>query len=100
MVVGVSTGYKKVMELVGTGYRASVTGKDLTLNVGYCVPQIVPIPEGVKVTVSAAEAQRHRVAAASSTTERLSQDRLVIPDGADRMQRWAAGSSSCHSGCA
>ena len=52
MVVGVSTGFEKKLELVGTGYRAAVAGKDLTLNVGYSKPRILPIPEGLKVTVS------------------------------------------------
>jgi large subunit ribosomal protein L6 len=51
MVVGVSDGFSKVMELVGTGYRAAVTGKDLTLSVGYSKPRILPIPEGLKITV-------------------------------------------------
>lgn len=53
MVVGVSTGFTKVMELVGTGYRAAVAGKELTLNLGYSNPRVLPIPEGLKVTVSA-----------------------------------------------
>ena len=52
MVVGVSTGFSKRMEMIGTGYRASVAGTDLTLNVGYSKPRILPIPEGVKVAVS------------------------------------------------
>lgn len=51
MVTGVSEGFTKKMELVGTGFRASVTGKELTLNVGYCLPRILPIPEGVTVKV-------------------------------------------------
>lgn len=53
MVVGVSTGFNKVMELIGTGYRASVAGKELTLNVGYSKPRVLAIPEGLKVTVRA-----------------------------------------------
>ena len=52
MVVGVSSGFKKVMELVGTGYRAAVAGQELTLNVGYSKPRVLAIPEGLKVTVS------------------------------------------------
>ncbi|KAJ9530982.1 hypothetical protein QJQ45_028875 [Haematococcus lacustris] len=51
MVTGVSTGFVKKLELVGTGYRASVAGKDLTLNVGYSNPRILPIPEGLTVKV-------------------------------------------------
>lgn len=39
---------------VGTGYRAAVAGKDLTLNVGYSKPRVLAIPEGLKVVVSSA----------------------------------------------
>lgn len=52
MVTGVATGYTRVLELVGTGFRAAVAGKELTLNVGYCVPRILSIPEGITVKVS------------------------------------------------
>ncbi len=51
MVVGVSAGFEKKMEMVGTGYRASTSGKELTLNVGYSKPRILAIPEGVTVKV-------------------------------------------------
>ena len=51
MVVGVSAGFEKKMEMVGTGYRASTSGKELTLNVGYSKPRILAIPEGVQVKV-------------------------------------------------
>ncbi|GIM15974.1 hypothetical protein Vretimale_18645 [Volvox reticuliferus] len=51
IVIGVSTGFEKRMEMVGTGYRASVTGKELTLNVGYSKPRVLVIPEGLKVAV-------------------------------------------------
>lgn len=51
MVVGVSAGFEKRMEMVGTGYRASTSGKELTLNVGYSKPRILVIPDGVSVKV-------------------------------------------------
>jgi len=51
MVTGVSTGFTKNMEMVGTGYRASVSGKELTLNVGYNKPRVLGIPDGVTVKV-------------------------------------------------
>ncbi|MGI5898481.1 MAG: 50S ribosomal protein L6 [Christensenellales bacterium] len=38
MVVGVTEGYQKTLELVGTGYRASVNGTELTLEIGYSHP--------------------------------------------------------------
>ena len=52
MVVGVSDGFSKIQELVGTGFRATSAGKELTLNVGYCKPRVLVIPDGLKVTVS------------------------------------------------
>jgi len=51
MVVGVSAGFEKRMEMVGTGYRASTSGKELTLNVGYSKPRVLAVPEGVTVKV-------------------------------------------------
>lgn len=51
MVVGVSSGFEKRMEMVGTGYRASTSGKELTLNVGYSKPRVLAIPEGLTVKV-------------------------------------------------
>ncbi|KAG1680927.1 hypothetical protein FOA52_009886 [Chlamydomonas sp. UWO 241] len=51
MVEGVSNGYTKVMEMVGTGFRASLTATDLTLNVGYCKPRVLPLPAGITVKV-------------------------------------------------
>jgi large subunit ribosomal protein L6 len=50
IVVGVSTGFTKNLELVGVGYRASVQDKDLVLEVGYSNPVKVAIPAGLKTT--------------------------------------------------
>lgn len=47
MVVGVTEGFEKTLELVGTGYRAAVEGKKLTLNVGYSHPVEFVAPENV-----------------------------------------------------
>jgi hypothetical protein len=43
---------RQTLELVGTGFRATVANKELTLNVGYCVPRVLAIPEGITVKVS------------------------------------------------
>ena len=51
MVTGVSKGFQKKLEIVGTGYRAAVQGKKLTLNLGYSYPYEFDIPEGVTITV-------------------------------------------------
>ncbi|KIZ02220.1 50S ribosomal protein L6 [Monoraphidium neglectum] len=51
IVVGVSEGFEKKLELVGTGYRAAISGQELTLNLGYSKPRILTVPDGIKVTV-------------------------------------------------
>ncbi len=47
MVVGVSEGYQKVLEVNGVGYRAAKSGKELTLTLGYSHPVVMTDPEGV-----------------------------------------------------
>ena len=49
MVVGVSTGYRKEMELVGVGYRATSTGQVLELSLGYSHAIYMKLPPEVKV---------------------------------------------------
>ena len=51
MVVGVTEGYKKELEVNGVGYRASKSGKKLTLNLGYSHPVEMEDPEGIEATV-------------------------------------------------
>ena len=51
MVVGVTEGYQKVLEVNGVGYRAAKSGKTLTLNLGYSHPVEMEDPEGVESTV-------------------------------------------------
>jgi large subunit ribosomal protein L6 len=50
MVIGVSQGFQRKLEIIGVGYRAEVKGKNLVLNLGYSHPVEFPIPEGVKIT--------------------------------------------------
>ena len=47
MVVGVTDGFSKTLEMVGTGYRASVDGKKLTINIGFSHPVVLEAPEGI-----------------------------------------------------
>ena len=49
MVVGVSTGYRKEMELVGVGYRATATGQVLELSLGFSHAIFIKLPPEVKV---------------------------------------------------
>jgi large subunit ribosomal protein L6 len=50
MVKGVSTGYVKVLEITGTGYRAAVQGKNLVVNLGFSHDVVYEIPEGIKIS--------------------------------------------------
>ena len=50
MVLGVSQGYQKKLEIVGVGYLAAIQGKTLQLRVGFANEIHKPIPEGLKVT--------------------------------------------------
>lgn len=47
MLVGVSDGFSKELELNGVGYRVQVSGKKITLNVGYSHPVEIEVPEGL-----------------------------------------------------
>ena len=51
MIIGVSEGYKKQLEVVGVGWNATVAGTNLNLKVGYANTISVPIPTGVSVSV-------------------------------------------------
>jgi large subunit ribosomal protein L6 len=47
MVTGVSTGFKRELEVQGVGYRAEMNGKVLVINVGYSHPVEIDPPEGI-----------------------------------------------------
>jgi len=63
MVTGVTTGFSKTLEIVGTGYRAQMDGKNLVLQLGFSHPIRFPSPEGIaikadsptRVTISGAD---------------------------------------------
>jgi len=57
MVTGVSQGYQKVLEIVGVGYRAQVTGDKIVLTLGYSHPIEVQLPEGIKASVDTKQTQ-------------------------------------------
>ena len=50
MVIGVTEGYEKTLEINGVGYKASKQGKKLTLNLGYSHPVIFEDPEGLETS--------------------------------------------------
>jgi large subunit ribosomal protein L6 len=49
MVDGVAGGFEKRLEIVGVSYQAKLTGKSVTLNLGYCNPVVKEIPKGLTV---------------------------------------------------
>ncbi len=49
MVLGVTKGYERKLELVGVGFRAQVQGKTLNLTLGFSHPVNFPIPEGITI---------------------------------------------------
>jgi large subunit ribosomal protein L6 len=51
MVVGVSQGFERILEIEGVGYRAEVNGDNLVLNVGYSHPVVFEPPEGISFDV-------------------------------------------------
>lgn len=51
MVIGVTQGFQKQLEINGVGFKAAVAGKKLTLNLGFSHPIEYPIPEGITMTV-------------------------------------------------
>ena len=52
MIIGVTDGYTKDLEILGVGFRAAVKGSVLDLSLGKSHPILHPIPEGLKVTVA------------------------------------------------
>ena len=55
-VRGVTEGFKKELDIVGIGYRAEVSGRQVVLALGYSHPVVFPIPEGIDIAV---EKQTH-----------------------------------------
>ena len=50
LTVGVTTGFKRELELQGVGYRAAMQGKDLKLSLGYSHDVVFEVPQGVTVS--------------------------------------------------
>lgn len=61
MIEGVTKGFSRDLEIVGVGWTAQVQGQKVNLNVGYADTRVVPIPNGITVTV---EQNRVKVAGA------------------------------------
>lgn len=57
MVAGTSTGYQKVLDISGVGYRAQVQGKKIVFTLGYSHPVEFQLPEGVSAEVDKKQTQ-------------------------------------------
>jgi large subunit ribosomal protein L6 len=57
MIVGVSEGYKKEMEVVGVGYRATTAGQRLELALGFSHPIVIELPSEIIVSAETAKGQ-------------------------------------------
>ncbi len=50
LIVGVTSGFEKKLEITGVGYKAAVAGKNLQLSLGYSHDVVYPIPAGITIT--------------------------------------------------
>ncbi|SDC28732.1 LSU ribosomal protein L6P [Sanguibacter gelidistatuariae] len=53
MITGVTDGYEKKLEIVGTGYRVTAKGSELEFALGFSHPVVIPAPEGITFAVEA-----------------------------------------------
>ena len=73
MVVGVSEGYKKEMELVGVGYRATATGQVLELSLGFSHAIYIKLPKEIKVEAKSERNKNPLIILESSDKQLLGQ---------------------------
>ena len=59
LVVGVTKGFEKKLEINGVGYKAAVAGKNLQLSLGFSHDVIYPIPAGVTIVDAEADGNHH-----------------------------------------
>ncbi|TRW14585.1 50S ribosomal protein L6 [Glacieibacterium frigidum] len=77
LVVGVSDGFTKVLEITGVGYRAAVQGSNLKLQLGYSHDVDYPIPEGITIKTPD-----------PTTVEISGSDKQVVGQVAAEIRRW------------
>ena len=94
MVTGVHTGYKKVLLVIGVGYKVVKTGKDLQLYLGYSlmpgkgIPQdkyIISETDTVKLSVPT-EAEIKAMGIDKMTTEKVNSGNVIVVSGADKQE--------------
>ena len=73
LVIGASTGYKKELEVVGVGFRASNQGQMLELSIGYSRPVFVVLPQEIKVSTLSEKGQPPRIILESNDKQLIGQ---------------------------
>jgi large subunit ribosomal protein L6 len=73
MVTGVTTGFKRELELVGVGYRAAVTGQVIDLALGFSHNIIFEMPKEIKASATAEKGQNPRIILESNDKQLLGQ---------------------------
>ena len=76
MIVGVTNGYEKVLEVNGVGYRAAKQGKKLTLNLGYSHPVEMEDPEGIETVLEG----QNKITVSGISKEKVGQYAAEIRD--------------------
>jgi len=51
VIFGVTEGFKKILQIEGQGYNAKLKGKHIELQVGFCLPKVLMIPDGITVEI-------------------------------------------------
>jgi large subunit ribosomal protein L6 len=74
MINGVVTGFTRVLQIIGVGYKAEIKGKKLVLNIGFAHPVEYDIPDGVAVQVEA----NTKIIATSNDKHKLGQACAII----------------------
>jgi large subunit ribosomal protein L6 len=73
MVAGVTTGFKKELELVGVGYRAAVTGQQIDMSLGFSHNIIFEVPKEIKASAAMEKGQPPRITLESIDKQLLGQ---------------------------
>jgi len=71
MITGVTTGFKRELELVGVGYRAAVTGQQIDLALGFSHNIIFELPKEIKASATAEKGQNPRIILESNDKQLL-----------------------------
>lgn len=77
MVIGVTTGYQKNLEIIGVGYRAEMKGKDLLLHLGYSHDVLVTAPEGITYSIPA-DSNGLKISVSGANKQQVGQIAAVI----------------------